>query len=61
MSYLPNSTLQWIQPHESIEKIAPMLQGKRQVNGKAAAYVCHDFTCSAPVTEVSELRALLEG
>jgi uncharacterized protein YyaL (SSP411 family) len=29
------------------------------VAGKAAAYVCENFTCKAPVTTVEELRQLL--
>jgi uncharacterized protein YyaL (SSP411 family) len=59
--YVPNRTLQWIQPHEQIEAIAPLLQGKGQVNGKATAYVCQNFTCSAPVTDPADLRGVLEA
>ncbi|PYL47212.1 MAG: thioredoxin domain-containing protein [Verrucomicrobia bacterium] len=29
------------------------------VNGKPAVYICEDFTCKAPVTNVQQLRALL--
>jgi hypothetical protein len=29
------------------------------VGGKPAVYICEDFTCKAPVTEVQELRKLL--
>ena len=29
------------------------------VDGKAAAYVCENFTCQAPITEPSKLRDLL--
>jgi uncharacterized protein len=29
------------------------------VGGKAAAYLCEDFTCKAPVTEIKALNALL--
>ncbi len=30
------------------------------VDGKPTAYVCHDFRCERPVTEVTELSALLK-
>jgi uncharacterized protein YyaL (SSP411 family) len=31
------------------------------VDGKPAAYVCENFTCKAPVTEIEALNALLSG
>lgn len=31
------------------------------VGGKPAAYVCENFTCKAPVTEIKALNALLSG
>lgn len=57
--YLPNSTLQFAAPGDPLEKISPLLTGKNQLNGKATAYVCRNFTCSAPVTSATELRKLL--
>ena len=48
--YLPNMTLQLAGPEESLETISPLLQGKTQIDGKPTVYVCHNFTCSAPVT-----------
>jgi uncharacterized protein YyaL (SSP411 family) len=59
--YLPNRTLQLVGPNESLYSIAPALQGKGQVHGKATAYVCHNFTCSVPVTRWDELKPLLES
>jgi uncharacterized protein YyaL (SSP411 family) len=44
---------------EALEMI-PQLPGKKQVDGRPTAYVCRDLTCSAPVTEISALEALLE-
>jgi uncharacterized protein YyaL (SSP411 family) len=38
----------------------PLLQDRGLVNGRAAAYVCRDFTCQAPTMEPKGLQALLE-
>jgi len=35
--------------------------GMRPVDGKAAAYVCRDFACQAPVTDPEAFREMLEG
>ena len=37
----------------------PWLADMKPVNGRAAAYVCEEFTCQAPVTTAEELRRLL--
>jgi uncharacterized protein len=37
-----------------------LLAGKKQIEGKPTAYVCHNFTCSRPVVEWDDLRQLLE-
>ena len=57
--YLPNMTLQLAPPGEPLEKISPLLAGKKQIEGKPTVYVCHNFTCSRPVVEWDELRQLL--
>ncbi|MBI3208651.1 MAG: thioredoxin domain-containing protein, partial [Candidatus Solibacter usitatus] len=38
----------------------PSLRAMQPIDGKAAAYVCENFTCRLPVTTVAELAALLE-
>jgi uncharacterized protein len=35
------------------------IRGMRPVNGKPAVYICENFTCKAPVTEVKALSELL--
>jgi uncharacterized protein YyaL (SSP411 family) len=37
----------------------PLLAGRPTVAGRAAAYVCRGFVCSAPVTDVSALSAAM--
>jgi uncharacterized protein YyaL (SSP411 family) len=38
----------------------PLLADRDLVDGQPAAYVCRDFACQAPVTELTALRAQLE-
>ncbi|MEV6173240.1 thioredoxin domain-containing protein [Streptomyces sp. NPDC051954] len=39
----------------------PLLKGRPLVQGEPAAYVCRNFTCDAPTTDVERLRATLNG
>ncbi len=58
-SYLPHRILVAAVPGEA-DPLAPA-RDRPAVDGRAAAYVCRHFTCSAPVTEPEELRRLLEA
>jgi uncharacterized protein YyaL (SSP411 family) len=58
--YLPNKTLQALDPDVPPEKVSPLLEGKGQVGGKPTVYVCHQFTCSPPVTDWNKLEELLK-
>jgi hypothetical protein len=57
--YLPNMTLQLVGPDEPLGEVSPLLAGKTQIDDAATAYVCHNYTCSAPVTRPEQLRSLL--
>ncbi|MCK8435395.1 thioredoxin domain-containing protein [Streptomyces sp. D2-8] len=39
----------------------PLLADRPLVDGEPAAYVCRNFTCDAPTTELARLRAVLSG
>ena len=39
----------------------PLMRDRPLVDGKAAAYICRGFVCTAPVTEASSMRARLEA
>ena len=57
--YQPNLTIQLARSSEPLENISPLLRGKGQVGGQPTVYVCHNFTCSAPVTSWPELLPLI--
>ena len=49
------------EPRPAITKLAPYTLEQREVDGRAAAYVCEGDRCSRPITTPDELLALLEG
>lgn len=58
--YLPNKTVVCLDPQGLADGQGPAaLAGKSQVDGKLTAYVCHNFTCSLPVTDWGSLKELL--
>jgi uncharacterized protein YyaL (SSP411 family) len=57
-AYLPHRVLVGAEPGEP-EPLAPARE-RPAVDGRATAYVCRNFSCSAPVTDPAELRSLLQ-
>jgi uncharacterized protein YyaL (SSP411 family) len=60
--FIPNKVLLLADGAEGqkyLEEKLEALGGMKPVNGKAAAYVCENFTCQAPVTDPKALGKLL--
>ena len=62
--YLPNKVVALINPADKSAETAytrmPLLAGKTLMDGKPAAYVCRNFTCTAPVTNAVDLQKTLD-
>ena len=60
--FLPNKILLLADGSDGQRYLGEKLEAIRamsMVDGKPAAYVCENFTCKAPVTDVKEMRQLL--
>ncbi len=58
--YLPNKILAVVRPEQSPGILTPeLLKGKTIHEKKPTAYICQNFTCSAPVTSAVSLSKLL--
>jgi len=44
---------------EKIRKLSTFISEQGKINGKTAVYICRNFSCNLPVTEVDKLRKLL--
>ena len=58
-AWRPNCVLAVASPEDADEATVALLAGRRQLDGKPTAYVCHRFVCQLPVTTVAELDELL--
>ena len=60
--FLPSKVICLLDPEAGSDAadLIPLLAGKTRKDGRATAYVCQDFTCSAPVMDADELGRLLE-
>ncbi len=58
-AYVPNKTV--VVSEADASAPVPVAKEKPQVDGRATAYVCHGYTCSAPVTTPDALAPLLEA
>jgi hypothetical protein len=63
-NFIPNKVVAFADASSSdaaaLESRIPLLASKHMVDGKAAAFVCKEFTCKAPVTTPDALLAALD-
>jgi uncharacterized protein len=61
--FLPRKVLLWSLPSEAktLHGLAPFVSAQTPVAGAAAAYVCENYACRAPVTSADELGRLLDA
>jgi uncharacterized protein len=60
--FLPDKVVLLVDEDESRAKLAanlPAIEGMHMVNGKATAYVCENYACQLPVSDVAQLAELL--
>ena len=60
--FLPNKILALLDPsnnQSSADVSTPLTDGKTQIEGKATVYVCENYACQVPTTDVVELGTLL--
>jgi uncharacterized protein YyaL (SSP411 family) len=62
MRYLPNQILAHLDPSaESGKHPSPLVEGKGLIDGKAALYLCYNFTCSSPITDPAQVGPALDA
>ncbi|MFZ5650778.1 MAG: thioredoxin domain-containing protein [Bacillota bacterium] len=44
-----------------IEQLAPFIRGRRSIGGMPAAYICENFSCHEPTTDVERLVSIIRG
>jgi uncharacterized protein YyaL (SSP411 family)/aryl-alcohol dehydrogenase-like predicted oxidoreductase len=57
--FLPNRIEAVVRPGGHGSEAGPLTRGKNLVRGKAALYICRDYTCLSPVTDPTEAAAAL--
>ena len=62
--FLPNKVVALHPPEgqmaEKIRALTPFIENQLPVDGKPTAYVCKNYICDYPTTDLTELRKLLD-
>lgn len=58
--FLPFSNVVLNDGDKGLEGLVPFIEGKTKMEDKTAAYVCRNFSCTSPVTELDEFKKKLD-
>ena len=61
--FLPNKVLLFVpseSPSSEISQFAEFTQYQSSINGKATAYVCRNYACNKPTTDISEMLEMMK-
>jgi len=53
-------TLLYSKQFKNLCEIIPFVSNYNSVNGRATAYICENFSCKAPVTDIEDLRSFIQ-
>ncbi len=57
--FRPHQVIAAARPGPGVSEV-PLLEGRDLIDGRAAAYVCVDYSCRPPITDPEALQALLD-
>ncbi len=46
--------------NKDVEKLAPFISNHKSINGKPTAYICQNFSCQSPVTDIELFKQKLQ-
>ncbi|MEC8841550.1 MAG: thioredoxin domain-containing protein [Candidatus Poribacteria bacterium] len=62
--FVPNKVIALLNPNteekQEIEELIPLLAGKTSIDGKTTIYVCQNYACQLPTTDIDDLDKLLD-
>lgn len=59
-NFLPFSVFAVKEPEEDeLAELIPFVEGQQMVDGKTTAYICENFACRAPITDINEFNQIL--
>ncbi len=58
--FLPNKVLAFTSSSDNeLSGRIPLIKGKVAIQGKSTAYICENYACKAPITDLDDLRRVL--